>query len=207
MPTDTKEQEQFAGASDVLFAKLLEWNEFQDEKKIVDDYIDKVYEKYQLLRTHTAKELLGLDRELAMFKFAVDKQLKKENKTQDSSEIEDRYAYIATLRFFSQREKEEAIKEAQPLFESALKRNDPLFYAKLLREENTLVKIVKEKPVAAAGGEAVAVFRNYKGAVTLYLRKKTKPKLKSKQGRGAIKVARRLSSNGLKWKCAGNFFE
>jgi hypothetical protein len=167
-----KEQEPFAWASSVLFAKLLEWDEFQDVRKIVDDYIDKAFEKYQQVKAHTTKELLSLDRELAMFKYAVDKQLKKGNKTQDSAEVEDNYAYIATVRFFTQRGKEEAIKEIQPAFEEALKKNDPLLNTKLLKEDPALVKIVKNKPVAAAGIGAGAVLGITGVAVTLYFRKK-----------------------------------
>lgn len=36
---------QFAWASALLFAKMLEWKEFKEVKKLVDDYIDKELEK------------------------------------------------------------------------------------------------------------------------------------------------------------------
>jgi hypothetical protein len=167
-----KDREQFAWASAVLFAKLLEWDEFQDIKQVVNNYIDKVYKKYQLLKSHSTQELLKLDKELALFKYGIDNQLHKENKTQDISEIEDRYAYAAILQFFDPKEKEKIIKELQPTFEEALKKNDPLLEAKLLKEEPYIVKIVKDKPVAAAGIGAGAVLGITGVAVTLYFRKK-----------------------------------
>jgi hypothetical protein len=175
--TDTKEQRQFAWASSVLFAKMLEWDEFQDVRKVVDDYIAKVYEKYQLLKTKTTKDLLGIDRELAMFKYAVDKQLQEGNKTPDTAEVEDRYAYIAVVRFFDLRGKEKAIKEIQPAFEEAFKKDDPLLYAKFLKEEKPLatdaiVRFVKENPASAAAVGAGGVALGIIGAGTLYLRKK-----------------------------------
>jgi hypothetical protein len=36
---------QFAWASALLFAKLLDWGEFQEVKKLVDDYLDKAYKE------------------------------------------------------------------------------------------------------------------------------------------------------------------
>jgi len=38
---NNKEKQQFGWASALLFAKLLEWEEFKEVKKLVDDYIDK----------------------------------------------------------------------------------------------------------------------------------------------------------------------
>jgi len=166
-----KEEETFAWASAILFAKLLEWDEFQDVRKIVDDYIDKVYEKYQLLKAHTTKELLKLDKELAILKYAEDTKLQLENKTQDISEIEDRYAMLATLKFFDAKVKEELIKQLQQRFDEALKKNDPLLNAKLVKEDTVLVKIIKEKPKAVgAGAGAVIGIAGVAGA--LYFRKK-----------------------------------
>jgi len=174
----SSEQKQFAWSSALLFSKLLEWNEFQDVRKIVDDYIDKVYEKYQLLKSHTTKELLELDKELAVFKYAVDAQLQLENKTQDISEIEDRYAMLATLKFFDAKVKEELIKQLQQRFDEALKKNDPVLNAKLVKEDTVLVKIIKENPKAAgAGAGAVIGIAGVAGA--LYFRKKKQKESKN----------------------------
>jgi hypothetical protein len=175
----SSEQKRFAWASAILFSKLLEWDEFQDVRKIVDDYIDKVYEKYQLLKAHTTKELLELDKELAVFKYAVDAQLQLENKTQDISEIEDRYAMLATLKFFDAKLKEKLIKELQGSFEEALKKKDPLLDAKLVKEDTVLVKIIKENPKApkaagAGAGGAVIGIAGVAGA--LYFKKKKQKK-------------------------------
>jgi hypothetical protein len=170
-----KEKEQFAWASATIFAKLLEWDEFQDVKKIVDNYIDKVYEKYQLLKTHTTRQLIELDKELAIWKYFADKLLEKENKTQDIPEIEDRYAYIAIAKFFPTEEKEAIIKELQTVLEEALKQNDPLLNAKLLQEDPAIVKIVKNKTVATAG-VGVGVIGIAGVAGTLYFRKKKQNK-------------------------------
>jgi hypothetical protein len=38
-------KKRFAWASALLFAKLLEWEEFQEVKRLVDDYIDKIYQQ------------------------------------------------------------------------------------------------------------------------------------------------------------------
>lgn len=62
---------QFAWASALLFSKILEWEEFKVIKKLVDDYIDKIYKDYELLRTHTTRELLEIDKELAVLKYAL----------------------------------------------------------------------------------------------------------------------------------------
>jgi hypothetical protein len=139
-----KTKTQFAWASSVLFAKLLEWEEFQNVKEIVDNYIDKVYETYQLLKKHTAKELLQNDKELAMLKFAIDKALQQENKTQNTDEIEDKYTGIAILRTYNGQIKSELLKALQPQFEEALKRNDPILEARFLREDNAIVKLIRD---------------------------------------------------------------
>jgi hypothetical protein len=191
-----RDREQFAWASATLFAKLLEWNEFQDVRKIVDNYIDKVYKKYQLLKSHSTQELLKLDKELAMFKYGIDAQLHKENKTQDLSEIEDRYAYAAILQFFDQKEKERMIKELHPLLDEALKKNDPLLNAKLLKEEPAIVKIVKEKPMAAVGVGAGIIGIGITGiAGSLYLRKK-KQSQKQDQGKDQSHPVREQNREG-----------
>jgi hypothetical protein len=154
----------------LLFAKLLEWEEFQDVRRVVDDYIDKVYEKYQLLKTHTTKELLEIDEESAMWKYAVDRQF---GETQEIAEIEDKYAYLATFKFFTAEEKEKTIKELKPMLDEALKKNDPLLNAKILKEENTkLVKSIKEKPQVVGAGVGAGIGIGVVGA--LYFRKRRK---------------------------------
>ena len=173
---DDKTVTQFLWASSVLFAKLLEWDEFQDVRKIVDDYIDKVYEKYQLLKNHTAKELLQIDKELAVLKYGADEQLQKENKTQDINEVEDKYASFAALRFYTESGKGEYIKQLQQRFDEALKKNDPLLEARFIKEDLTLVKIIKEKPKVVAGVGAGAVIGITGIAGTLYFRKKKQNK-------------------------------
>jgi len=170
---DSKEKQQFAWASALLFAKLLEWEEFQEVRKLVDDYIDKAYKEYQLLKTHTTKELLGINKELALLKFAVDKNLQNANKTQ---EAEDWYGHIATLKYFDQKRRQEIeqglFPELQKQLDEALKKNDPILEAKLIKDEPKGAKIVniakeKSKELVAAIGIGVA---GVTGA--LYFRKK-----------------------------------
>jgi len=173
---DTKEKQQFAWASALLFAKLLEWEEFQEVRKLVDDYIDKIYKEYQLLKTHTTKELLKIDKELALLKYAVDNILQKENKTQ---EAEDWYGSIAMFKYSDTKTRqiaEQLFSELQKQLDEALKNNDPILEAKLIKEENIgLVKIFKEKSVlgAVAGGAVIGV-AGVTGA--LYFRKKKQKK-------------------------------
>lgn len=170
----SKESKKFAWASALLFAKLLDWEEFQEIKNIVDDYIDKVYEKYQLVKTRTTKELLELDKELAAFKYAVDRSLQTENKTQNATEVEDVYAKVATLKFFIAKDKEEVLKQLQQQLDEALKKNDPLLYAKLIKEDPAPVRIIKENPktIATAGAGVGAIGIGVAGA--LYFRKRRK---------------------------------
>jgi hypothetical protein len=174
----SKEEEKFAWASAMLFAKLLEWDEFNEIRNIVDDYIDKVYEKYQLVKNHTTKELLQLDKELAVFKYAIDKSLQTANKTQNATVVEDEYARCAMFKFFITKDKEEVLKQLQQQLDEALKKNDPLLYAKLIKEEPAPVKIIKEnsKTIGAAGG-AVIGLAGIAGA--LYFRKKKSTKKES----------------------------
>jgi len=173
---DNKEKQQFAWASALLFAKLLEWEEFQEVKKLVDDYIDKVYKEYQLLKTHTTKELLKIDKNLALLKFAVDKYLQNETQTK----IEEKYGLIAMYKYFDPKTKQIAeqqlFPELQKQLDEALKKNDPILEAKLIKdkEELKVANFVKEKPVVAAGVGAGAVGVGVVGA--LYLRKRRKQK-------------------------------
>jgi hypothetical protein len=173
---NTKEKQQFAWASALLFAKLLEWEEFQEVRKLVDDYIDKAYKEYQLLKTHTTKELLKIDKELALLKFAVDRDLQMHNQTQ---EVEDWYGHIAMFKYVSpqarQNAEQQVFPELQKQLDEALKKNDPILEAKLIKdkEELKLAKVVKEKPqVVAAGVGAGAIGMGVVGA--LYLRKRRK---------------------------------
>jgi hypothetical protein len=171
----SKESKSFAWASALLFAKLLEWEEFQQIKSIVDDYIDKVYEKYQLLKTHTTKELLEIDKELAAYKYTVDKILQSENKTQNMQEVEDFYAMIAMERFFPANEEDKKlVKKLQQQLDEALKKNDPLLNAKLIKEELKVAKVVKDKPIVVAGAGAGVGAIGIGVAGALYFRKRRK---------------------------------
>jgi hypothetical protein len=176
---DSKEKQQFAWASALLFARLLEWEEFQEVKKLVDDYIDKVYKEYQLLKTHTTKELLGIDKNLALLKFAVDKNLQNANKTQ---EAEDWYGYIAMFKYLDPKRRQmleqQDYLELQKQLDEALKKNDIILETKLIKEEPPqIAKIVKENKVmaGAVGVGAGAVGMGVIGA--LYLRKRRKQNL------------------------------
>jgi hypothetical protein len=175
---NNKEKKQFAWASALLFAKLLEWEEFQEVRRLVDDYIDKVYKEYQLLKTHTTKELLGIDKNLALLKFTIDKNLQSENKTQ---EAEDWYEYIAIFKYSEPKAKkaweQQNLPKIQKQLDEDLKKNDPILEVKLVKNEEKLklAKVVKEKPqVVAAGVGAGAVGV---GVGALYLRKRRKQNL------------------------------
>jgi hypothetical protein len=170
-----KEEKNFGWASALLFAKLLEWEEFQEIKGIVDDYIDKVYEKYQLIKNHTTKELLEIDKELAAYKYTVDKILQSENKTQNMQEVEDFYAMIAIERFFPANEDKEIMKQLQKQLDEALKKNDPILEAKLIKEEPAPVRIFKENPkTIATAGAGVGAGLGIGIAGALYFRKRRK---------------------------------
>jgi hypothetical protein len=173
---NSKEKQQFAWASALLFAKLLEWEEFQDVRKLVDDYLDKVYKEYQLLKRHTTKELFKIDKELALLKFAVDRDLQMHNQTQ---EVEDWYGHIAMFKYVSpqarQNAEQQVFPELQKQLDEALQKNDPILEAKLVEEKKELnvAKFVKEKPqVVAAGVGAGAIGMGVVSA--LYLRKRRK---------------------------------
>jgi hypothetical protein len=175
---NNKEKQQFAWASALLFAKLLEWEEFQESRGLVDNYIDKVYKEYELLVKHTTKELLKIDKQLALLKFAVDYNLRNENKTQ-TQEAEDWYGHIATFKYFENKAKQawesQNLKKIQEQLDEALKKNDPILEAKLIKEEPPqIAKVVKEPKVmaGAVGAGAGAVGVGVIGA--LYLRKRRK---------------------------------
>jgi len=173
-----KEQQQFAWASALLFAKLLEWEEFQEVGKLVDDYIDKVYKEYQLLKTHTTKELLEKDKELALFKFAVDKDLQTHNRTH---EAEDWYGHIAMFKYFDTKRRQNAEQQLYPELQKqlneAFQKNDPILEAKLVekKKELNVAKLVKEKP-AVAGAVGVGAVGGAVGIVAgaLYLKRRRK---------------------------------
>jgi hypothetical protein len=176
---NNKERQQFAWASALLFARLLEWEEFQEVRRLVDDYIDKAYKEYQLLKTHTTKELLKIDKNLALFKFAIDNDLRNANKTQEAEEW---YGYIATFKFVGPKAKQaleqQVSTELQKQLDEALKKNDPILEAKLVKEETLqIAQIVKENKVVAGavGAGAGAVGVGVMGA--LYLRKRRKQNL------------------------------
>jgi hypothetical protein len=174
---NTKEKQQFAWASALLFAKLLEWEEFQEEGKLIDDYIDKAYKEYQLLKTHTTKELFKIDKELALLKFTVDKDLQMHNQTQ---EAEDWYAHVAMFKYFDTKTRQmweqQGFKELQKQLDEALQKNDPILEAKLIKATAEPAKIVQKIKEAGAVGAVGAV--GAAGAVgvagALYLRKRRK---------------------------------
>jgi hypothetical protein len=174
---NTKEKQQFAWASALLFAKLLEWEEFQEVRKLVDDYIDKAYKEYQLLKTHTTKELLGIDKELALLKFVIDKDLKMHNQTEEE-EVEDWYAHVAMFKYFDIKTRQIAEQQLYPKLQKqldeALQKNDPILEAKLVEEKKELnvAKLVKEKPAVAGVGVGAVGIGVVVGA--LYFRKRKK---------------------------------
>jgi hypothetical protein len=178
-----KERQQFAWASALLFAKLLEWEEFEATRKLVDDYLDKVYKEYQLLKTHTTKELLQIDKNLALLKFAVDKNLQLNNQTE--KEVDEWYGHIAMFKFFEPKAKQaweqQAAPELQKQLDEALQKKDPLLEAKLVKEEKKLevAKVVQEKPVVAGVGAGAVVGVGVVGA--LYLRKRKQNTHEEKQ--------------------------
>jgi hypothetical protein len=180
---NSKEQQQFGWAGALLFAKLLEWEEFQEVRKLVDDYLDKVYKEYQLLKTHTTKELLQIDKNLALLKFAVDYNLRNANKTQETDEW---YGHIATFKFFEPKAKQaweqQVAPELQKQLDEALKKNDPILEAKFIKdkEELKVANFVKEKPVVAGavGVGAGAVGVGVVGALYLRKRKQNPPEEK-----------------------------
>jgi len=174
---DTKEKQQFAWASALLFAKLLEWEEFQEVGKLVDDYIDKVYKEYQLLKTHTTKELLKIDKALALLKFTVDKDLQMQNRTQ---EAEDWYAHIAMFKYFDTKRRQNAEQQLYPELQKqlneAFQKNDPILEAKLVEEKKELnvAKLVKEKPAVVAGAMGAGAVGIGVAVGALYFRKRKK---------------------------------
>jgi len=130
-------EKKFAWAQATLFAKLLEWPEFAQVKTTVDEYIDKVYNTYTMMKTKTTKEIAAQDKLLAGVKLATDKYI-TENNLQPYA-IEDKYAFAA-VNYYRYNYHKETLKKVVEMItqdlDKAMQNNDQLLTAKLIKPKN-----------------------------------------------------------------------
>lgn len=161
-----KPRQDAAWAQAVLFAKLLEWKEFEEVRKFVDEQIQKAYQNYQAMSSKTAAELAKTDKNLAVVKYHTDSNMKLQNADsneikQRQNEIRDKYIKNSIFSLIVKPDENE-IKE----FEQALAKNDPLVTKKFVQSMSV---VVFPKWFVAVGVVAVAVV-----AVTVIVIKKRK---------------------------------
>lgn len=126
-------------AQAVLFAQVLNWQEFEEVRKFVDSEIQKTYSKYVTLLEKTTAEIGRQDKNLAVIKYRTDKKLRVNDNElkQKQNEIKDNYIETAFISFVSKPDEKE-IKE----YETALEKNDPLLYKKFILPETYSSKIL-----------------------------------------------------------------
>jgi len=130
-------EKKFAWAQATLFAKLLEWPEFAQVKTTVDEYIDKVYNTYTMMKTKTTKEIAAQDKLLAGVKLATDKYITENNLQPDA--IEDKYAFAA-VNYYRYNYHKETLKKVVEMItqdlDKAMQNNDQILTAKLIKPKN-----------------------------------------------------------------------
>jgi hypothetical protein len=134
-------EKKYAWAQATLFAKLLEWPEFAQVKTTVDEYIDKVYNTYTMMKTKTTKELAEKDKLLAAIKLLTDKYNTKNNPNPESSAVEDEYVNAAVY-YYGQKSPKETENLIQEL-DKAMQQNDQILTVKLINPKPITQKIPK----------------------------------------------------------------
>jgi len=134
-------EKKYAWAQATLFAKLLEWPEFTQVKTTVDEYIDKVYNTYTMMKTKTTKELAEKDKLLAAIKLLTDKYNTKNNPNPESSAVEDEYVNAAVY-YYGQKSPKETENLIQEL-DKAMQQNDQILTVKLINPKPITQKIPK----------------------------------------------------------------
>ena len=120
-------------AQATLFAKLLEWQEFEKIRNITDSYIDKVYATYQMLKRNTTKDILQNDKLLAAIKYTTDKKLTSQQNI-ENAKIEDKYTTVAAYYHYKNKD-ENKVAEIQKQLDTAIQNNDELLTKKLVKSE------------------------------------------------------------------------
>ncbi|MCS7106337.1 MAG: hypothetical protein NZ942_03405 [Candidatus Aenigmarchaeota archaeon] len=162
---DRQQRNDAAWAQAVLFAKLLDWKEFQEVRQFVDSEIQKAHSKYDKLIKSTTVEIAKTDKNLAAAKYYTDTEILKlkeiDEKTlkEKQNEIRDNYMIDSIVT------PEQKIIQN---FEKALSQNDPMLNKKTVKTE--ILKLPKI-PLVVIPIAIVLI-----GAVTFVLIKKKKKK-------------------------------
>ncbi|MGB9878351.1 MAG: hypothetical protein ACPLGZ_00040 [Candidatus Pelagibacter ubique] len=130
----------FAWASSVLFATLLEWPEFAEVAKKVDSEIQKAYGRYQTMKKHTTQGIYHQDQQLALAKWSLaDTTEKPENQTA----LKDKYIEIATAYDYIVHDMLEGKKpQLEQELQQKIQNHDPIVTSKFIHESS-----VKNIPV------------------------------------------------------------
>lgn len=171
--TDTlidRSKKDAAWSQAVLFAKLLEWNEFKDAgiTQKVDDEIRKAYANYQILKTSTTKDIIQKDKALAAIKYEVDKDTVKDSELKEPAQLAqllDKYIVVASLKDAIA---DEFKKEYSSNLEKAIQSNDTLL------DKKYDFNVVYEKSSFKIVYLAIPVFLLAAVVAIIYIRKKKK---------------------------------